>query len=72
MKMISMSNKTYDILKNIALIILPVAELIGKIASIWGFPGDKIVATMIAINAFLGAILTISSKNYHESEEVEE
>lgn len=62
----SMSNKTYDILKWIAQIVLPaVGTLYFALASIWGFPyGEQIVGTITAVDAFLGAILGVSTANY--------
>lgn len=62
-----MSNKTYDILKYIAQIVLPaLATLYFALASIWNLPyGEQIVGTITAIDTFLGAILMISSKNYN-------
>jgi hypothetical protein len=37
------------------------------LASIWGLPyGEQIVGTITAVDAFLGAILKISSDNYTE------
>lgn len=61
-----MSNKTYDILKYIAQIVLPaLATLYGALAGIWGLPfGEQIVATISAIDLFLGAILKISTTKY--------
>ena len=61
-----MSNKLYDILKWIALVVLPaLATLYFAISSIWGLPyGEQIVGTITAIDTFLGAILGISSINY--------
>ena len=66
-----MSNRTYDILKYIALIVLPaVGTLYAALSQIWGFPyGEQIVATIVAIDAFLGAILKISSDNYYATME---
>lgn len=62
-----MSNETYDSLKIIALIILPLSELISALAGIWGIPyGQQIVATLVAINVFLGTILKASSDKYHD------
>ena len=57
-----MSNKTYDILKYIAQIILPaIGTLYFALAGIWGFPyGEQIVGTIAAIDTFLGVILGIS------------
>lgn len=61
-----LSNKTYDILKWIAQIVLPaIATLYFALASIWGLPyGEQIVGTITAIDAFLGALLGISTSNY--------
>ena len=66
-----MSNKTYDILKFIALKILPaLATLILTLGGIWGIPySEAIAATITAIDTFLGAILDISSKKYAEEQE---
>ena len=61
-----MSNKTYDLLKNIALIVLPaLATLVLTICQIWHLPyGQEIAATITAFDVFLGAILKISSMQY--------
>ena len=69
-----MSNKTYDILKNVALIILPaLATLWLTISKIWGLPyGEEIAATITAIDVFLGALLKVSSRFYEEKKRLEE
>ena len=61
------SNETYDILKKIALYFLPALETLWlALGKIWGFPyTTEIGATIAAIDAFLGACLGISSKNYY-------
>lgn len=61
-----MSNKTYDVLKYIAMIVLPaVGTLYFALANIWSLPyGEEIVGTITAVDAFLGALLGISSANY--------
>ena len=61
-----MSNKTYDILKYIAQIVLPaLATLYLALAGIWNLPyGEAISGTIMAIDTFLGAVLRISSENY--------
>ena len=68
-----MSNKMYDILKEIALVWLPaIGTLYGVLANIWGLPyGEQIVATIIAIDTFLGSILHISNKIYNKQKEIE-
>lgn len=66
-----MSNQIYDILKWTAQIVLPaIATLYFALASIWGLPyGEQIVGTITAIDAFLGAILGISTVNYYNNKE---
>jgi hypothetical protein len=61
------SNKVYDILKWVALVLLPaLAVLYGALAKVWNFPFPaEIVYTITAIDTFLGAILGISNINYN-------
>lgn len=63
-----MNNKTYDVLKWVAQILLPaVATLYFAIVQIWGLPyGEEIVGTITAIDAFLGALLGISTYQYNK------
>ena len=65
-----LSNKTYDILKYIAQIVLPaLGTLYFALASIWGLPyGEQIVGTITAIDAFLGALLGISTAMYNKED----
>ena len=62
-----MSNNTYDILKYIALIVLPaVATLYFALSQIWGLPyGEEIVGTITAVDTFLGALIKRASDVYH-------
>lgn len=61
-----MSNGTYDLLKFIAMIVLPaLGTLYFTLSGIWGFPyGEQIVGTITAIDTFLGAVLRISTSAY--------
>lgn len=63
-----MSNKVYDILKWIALFLLPaIGTLYFALAGIWGFPyGEQIVGTITAIDTFLGVVLGISTARYNK------
>ena len=63
-----LSNKVYDVLKWIALILLPAfGTLYFALAKIWGLPYvTEIPATIMAIDTAMGAILHISTKNYQE------
>jgi len=62
------SNKCYDILKYIAQIVLPaLGTLYFALAKIWQFPyGAEIVGTITAVDAFLGALLKISTDQYNQ------
>lgn len=64
-----MSNKVYDILKWVAMIVLPaIATLYMAIANIWGFPyGEEVVGTITAVNTFLGAVVGISAAKYNKT-----
>ena len=63
-----MSNKLYDILKWIALYLLPaLGTLYFTLSGIWGFPyGEQIVGTITALDTFLGVILGISKASYNK------
>lgn len=65
-----MSNKVYDILKDIALYVLPaLATLVIALGNIWGIPySEAIAATITAVDTFLGAILKISSISYNKKD----
>ena len=63
------SNKVYDILKWVCVIVLPaLATLVKVIFTIWGLPyGTEIATTITAIATFLGALLMISNANYQKT-----
>lgn len=63
-----LNNKTYDILKWIAQILLPaLGTLYFALSKIWGFPfATEVVGTIAAVDTFLGAVLGISSINYNK------
>ena len=65
-----LNNKTQDILKFIAQIVLPaVGTLYFALAGIWNFPyGEEIVGTITAVDTFLGALLGLSSATYNKEE----
>ena len=67
----NMSNKTYDVLKWIAMYLLPaLGTLYFALAGIWDFPyGEEVVGTISAIDTFLGVILGISSAKYTGDED---
>ena len=69
-----LNDKVYDVLKWIALYLLPaVGTLYFALAGIWEFPyGEEIVGTLTAIDTFLGVVLGISSASYKKSIVVKE
>ena len=66
-----LNNKLFDVLKWICLFFLPaLATLVRVVFAIWSIPyGEEISATIVAINAFLGAIIGISAYNYNKQGE---
>lgn len=70
----TMSNKTYDLLKWVAQLLLPgLGTLYFALATIWGLPyGEQIVGTITAIDAFLGMLLGISVKAYNKTTDMNE
>jgi len=62
------TNKVYDVLKFVAQIFLPaLGTLYFALAGIWGFPyGEQVVGTIMAIDAFLGVLLGLSTAKYNK------
>lgn len=71
--MFKMSNEVYDILKEIALTILPAfAVLYATLGKIWGLPYvSELPATIMAVDTFLGVCLHISNNEYKKEGESE-
>lgn len=67
------SNKTYDVLKWIAMVALPaISTLYALLAVLWGFPyGEQIVGTITGVSTFLGTLLGISSAKYNKKNNTE-
>ena len=60
-----LSDKAYDVMKLLAIFILPLAALVTSLSEIWGIPyGQQISQTLLALNVFLGAIIKTSSDSY--------
>lgn len=66
-----LSNKVYDVLKFVAMIILPaLATCYSVLAGIWNLPfAEQIPATIMAVDTFLGALLGVSSARYKKESE---
>lgn len=61
-----MSNKTYDILKWVALVALDAIGLLySTLANIWLLPyGDEVLKTCAAVSLCLGALIGVSGATY--------
>lgn len=65
-----MNNNVYDIMKWVALILLPaLATFYAALAAVWELPyTEQVVGTITAVDTLLGTLLKISSDNYKKSE----
>jgi hypothetical protein len=63
-----MSNKLYDVLKWVVMIVLPaISTLYVALAGIWGWPyADEAAGTIGAITTFMGAVLMFSTAQYNK------
>lgn len=63
-----LTNKTYNILKWVCLILLPaLSTLYWSLSGIWGWPyTEQIIGTIAAVETFLGVIIGISTRTYNE------
>lgn len=64
-----LSNKMYDVLKWVAMYLLPaMGTLYFALAGIWNLPyGEQIVGTITAVDTFLGVLLGISTMQYNKT-----
>ena len=65
-----LNDKTYEILKWIALILLPACgALYATLSGLWNLPYPlEIVGTLEALGLFIGALIGISTTNYRKGE----
>lgn len=62
-----LSNNTYDRIKFVALLIVPIGTLIASLLNIWHMPyAQEITATAAALDVFFGALVKVSSDAYHK------
>ena len=62
----TMNNKLYNVLKWIALILLPaLSTLVMALGDIWGLPHkEQIALTIAAVDTFIGVLIGISTASY--------
>lgn len=68
------SDKVYNVLKAIAMYILPaLGTLYFALAGIWGFPyGEQIVGTITAVDTFLGVLIKVLQVQYQKRLDIPE
>ena len=63
-----MSNKTYDIIKLIALVAAPVLVFLSALVDIWDVPyAQQITLTLAALDTLIGTLTVILKKNYDKN-----
>lgn len=64
-----MKNSTYDLLKNIGLVAIPIITFLTALVNIWQIPyGDQIVATLAAVDVLIGAFVSVAKNIYDRKE----
>lgn len=68
-----MSNKIYDILKWVALVMLDAVGLFYQtIAEIWSLPyGDNVLKTCVALSVLIGTLIGVSGTQYNRTDNEE-
>lgn len=62
-----MSNKTYDIIKNTALFIIPILAFASSMCVIWNVPhAEAICASLTALDTLVGAIVAVAKSIYEK------
>ena len=63
-----LSNKVYDTMKWLAIIVLPaLATLYTALSAVWAWPySEEVVTAITAVDTFLGAVLCISTATYNK------
>ena len=64
-----MNNKTYDIIKNTALLAAPIIVFLSALVTIWNIPhGAEITATLAAVDTLLGGVVVVAKKIYDKKQ----
>lgn len=64
------TNKLYDRLKFVALVLLPaLGSLYFGLSGIWGLPNaEKVIGTITLVDTFLGVVLHLSNQQYYKKD----
>ena len=64
-----MSDKTYNLLKNVSLFGTPFLAFLTSLCAIWGIPHTtEITATLTALDTLMGAVVIIAKQIYDKNE----
>ena len=64
-----MSNRTYDFIKGLGLVAVPIIVFLTALVNIWNIPyGDQIVATLAAVDVLIGAFVSVAKNIYDRKE----
>lgn len=66
-----LTNEQYDILKFIALLIVPLSAFIGSCAGALGYDATAVVTILTALDTFVGAIVKILGDQYKKEQDNE-
>jgi hypothetical protein len=66
-----LTNKQYDILKDIALCWMPlIVTFIGVVMTTWNVPhADQIITTLVALNTLMGGVVKYYKARYDKEQE---
>jgi hypothetical protein len=66
-----LTNKQYDILKDIALCWMPlIVTFIGVVMTTWNVPhADQIITTLVALNTLMGGVVKYYKTRYDKEQE---
>lgn len=60
-----MTNQTYDSLRIVSQLILPIGTFISGVMSVWGVPyADQVMATFAALDVLAGTAVTIAKAQW--------
>ena len=67
-----LNDRTYDILKIVALLVLPIGTFISTFLNIWGIGyAEQVQQTFVALDVLVGVLVTISNHIYKKNHTAE-
>lgn len=60
-----MTNETYDSLRIVSQLILPIGTFVSGVMTVWGVPyADQVMATFAALDVLAGTIVTVAKARW--------